>query len=232
VRILLIDNYDSFTYNLVQRIGELALGRDAVDMHVVRNDRIAVADAAALEPTHLILSPGPCTPRETGICPELIRHFRARIPILGVCLGHQTIADVHGMVVRRHSILMHGKTSEIHHDGRGIYTGLSNPFTATRYHSLIVDRATLRPEFQVSAWTEAGEIMGIRWAPAPAPGPASGNERSEAKTLGAPMDGVQFHPESFLTVEGPRLLANFLGLVIAGPPVAAAPASARATARA
>jgi anthranilate synthase/aminodeoxychorismate synthase-like glutamine amidotransferase len=193
--ILLIDNYDSFTYNLVQRIGEID---HALDVRVVRNDQITVDEAAAMNPSHLILSPGPCTPSESGVCGELIEHFRGRIPILGVCLGHQTIADRHGMTVRRHSVLMHGKTSPIHHDNRGVFRGMSNPFIATRYHSLIVDRATLSEEFEVSAWTEAGEIMGIRW-------------RGEGAAA-APMEGVQFHPESFLTVEGPTLLANFLRL--------------------
>jgi anthranilate synthase/aminodeoxychorismate synthase-like glutamine amidotransferase len=194
MRLLLIDNYDSFTYNLVQRIGELDR---SIPMEVVRNDKITVDAAAALTPSHLILSPGPCTPKESGVCPQLIEHFRGTIPILGVCLGHQTIADVHGMTVKRHNILMHGKTSEIHHDGRGIFRGMSNPFTATRYHSLIVDPATVKPEFEVSAWTDQNEIMALRWKHAPPH---------------APLDGVQFHPESFLTVEGPRLLANFLNL--------------------
>ena len=196
MRILLVDNYDSFTYNLVQRIGEL----DAtVDLHVVRNDKITVEQAEALQPTHLLLSPGPCTPRETGVCPDLVAHFQGRIPILGVCLGHQTIADVHGMVVKRHDVLMHGKTSSIHHDGRGIFEGLASPFVATRYHSLIVDRATVDGdgEFEISAWTDREELMGLRW---------------RAGAGQAPMDGVQFHPESFLTLEGPKLLANFLGL--------------------
>ncbi|MHC4107880.1 MAG: anthranilate synthase component II [Planctomycetota bacterium] len=196
MRILLVDNYDSFTYNLVQRIGEL----DAtVDLHVVRNDKITVEQAEALQPTHLLLSPGPCTPRETGVCPDLVAHFQGRIPILGVCLGHQTIADVHGMVVKRHDVLMHGKTSCIHHDGRGIFEGLANPFVATRYHSLIVDRPTAGGdgEFEISAWTDREELMGLRW---------------RAGAGQAPMDGVQFHPESFLTLEGPKLLANFLGL--------------------
>jgi anthranilate synthase/aminodeoxychorismate synthase-like glutamine amidotransferase len=206
VRVLLIDNYDSFTYNLVQRIGELDPGIDVV---VVRNDRISPREAGDLSPTHLLLSPGPCTPRETGVCPELIRLFRGRIPILGVCLGHQTIADVHGMSVRRHDRLMHGKTSAIHHDGRGIYAGLPAPFTATRYHSLIVDRATIGGDFELSAWTAEGEVMGLRWI---------------ATRGAAPMDGVQFHPESFLTTAGPALLANFLGLrrQAAGPAGAAA----------
>lgn len=196
MKLLIIDNYDSFTFNLVQRIGELD---PAIDMTVVRNDKITVEQARELDPTHLIISPGPCTPKETGVCPDLLRAFRGEIPILGVCLGHQTIADIHGMIVRRHDVLMHGKTSEIHHDGRGIYGGLPNPFTATRYHSLIVDRGSFDDrEFQISAWTDREEIMGLRWT-------GSGSRR-------APMDGVQFHPESFLTVAGPMLLANFLGL--------------------
>jgi len=194
--LLIIDNYDSFTYNLVQRIGEL----DAtIDMRVVRNDKITPDEADAMQPSRLILSPGPCTPKESGVCGEMIRRFQGRIPILGVCLGHQTIADLHGMVVHRHRVLMHGKTSAIHHDGKGVFAGLSNPFIATRYHSLIVDRDTLRGEFEISAWTDEDEIMGLRWL-----GPGSEH---------APMDGVQFHPESFLTVEGPHLLANFLGIM-------------------
>lgn len=190
--LLLIDNYDSFTYNLVQTVGELD---PSIDLRVIRNDKITVEEAAALQPERLLLSPGPCTPKEAGVCGGLIQHFRGRIPILGVCLGHQTIADQHGMVVKRHDVLMHGKTSEIHHDNRGIFEGLPNPFTATRYHSLIVERSTVSRDFEVSAWTSQGEIMGLRW-----------------KGAGAPMDGVQFHPESFLTTEGPKLLANFLGL--------------------
>ena len=193
--ILLLDNYDSFTYNLVQRIGELD---PSIEVKVVRNDVITVDQAVALEPSHVLLSPGPCTPKETGVCPDLVRAFRGRVPILGVCLGHQTIADVHAMTVQRHHVLMHGKTSEIHHDGRGVFAGLPNPFTATRYHSLIVARDSIGGDFEISAWTADDEVMGLRWT---AGGPGS-----------APMDGVQFHPESFLTTEGPALLANFLGL--------------------
>lgn len=192
--ILLIDNYDSFTWNLVQCMGVL---RPDVRIEVVRNDRIDVDGAIALDPTHLVISPGPCTPAETGICPELIRAFAGRVPMLGVCLGHQTIGDVHGMVVKRHGSPMHGKTSEIRHDGRGIFEGLPDPFIATRYHSLIVDRSTVSADFEVSAWTEAGDVMGLRWRAAPGQ---------------APMDGVQFHPESFLSDHGPALLANFLGV--------------------
>ncbi len=192
--LLLIDNYDSFTYNLVHRIGEIA---PDVDVRVVRNDKIAVSEAAALNPTHLLVSPGPCTPKETGICPAMIEHFRGKIPILGVCLGHQTIADRAGMIVERHTRLMHGKTSDVHHDGRGIFEGLPNPFVATRYHSLIVRRENIPDAFEVSAWTSDDEIMGLRWI--------------DRAPQAAPLDGVQFHPESFLTVDGPRLLANFLG---------------------
>ena len=152
-------------------------------------------EALRLAPTHLLLSPGPCTPHESGVCPAMVAAFQGRVPILGVCLGHQTIGDVHGMLVRRADHPMHGKTSPIHHDGRGIFAGLSNPFVATRYHSLIVDRDTVPTSFEVSAWTADGVVMGLRW---------------KAPSGAAPMDGVQFHPESFLTVEGPRLLANFL----------------------
>lgn len=193
--LLLIDNYDSFTYNLVQGIGSLDA---ALEVRVHRNDKITLEEAIELKPTHLLISPGPCTPEESGVCGDLILHFRGRIPILGVCLGHQTIAARHGMKVVRHDRLMHGKTSQIHHDGKGYFCGLPNPFTATRYHSLIVERNAIPENFEVSAWTEPGEIMGLRWI-------GEGNQF-------APMEGVQFHPESFLTVEGPRLLANFVGL--------------------
>ncbi len=192
--LLLIDNYDSFTFNLVQRFGEIDRTRR---IEVVRNDRIDVAAAEALRPSHLVISPGPCTPKEAGVSAALIAHFRGRIPILGVCLGHQTIGDCHGMLVRRNAEPVHGKTSEIHHDGRGLFAGMSNPFVATRYHSLVVDPATIHEDFERTAWTARGEVMGLRWK---APAGAS------------PLEGVQFHPESFLTVEGPRLLANFLAM--------------------
>lgn len=192
--LLLIDNYDSFTFNLVQRFGEIQRG---LEVRVERNDRIAPDEAEALAPSHLVVSPGPCTPKEAGVSAAMIGRFRGRVPILGVCLGHQTIGDCHGMTVRRNDRPVHGKTSPIHHDGRGLFVGLSNPFVATRYHSLVVDPTTVHPDFEVSAWTDRGEIMGLRWkAPAGA----------------APLEGVQFHPESFLTVEGPRLLANFLAM--------------------
>jgi anthranilate synthase/aminodeoxychorismate synthase-like glutamine amidotransferase len=195
--LLLIDNYDSFTFNLVQRLGEIDR---ALEVRVVRNDAITVAEAEALAPTHLVISPGPCTPRESGVSAALIARFRGRIPILGVCLGHQTIGDCHGMLVRRNDEPVHGKTSAIHHDGRGLFFGLPNPFVATRYHSLVVDPATVPPEFEVSAWTARGEVMGLRWK---APLLACG-----ARAM--PLDGVQFHPESYLTTDGPALLANFL----------------------
>jgi len=194
--ILLIDNYDSFTYNLVQRIGELD---PATEIRVVRNDKITAEAALALDPAHVIISPGPCTPHEAGVSGEIIRAFAGRTPLLGVCLGHQCLGHVFGLAWGRADRLMHGKTSAVHHDGRTIFAGLENPFTATRYHSLIVHRQGVDDRFEVSAWTEEAEIMGLRARPGTLPhGPA-------------PLEGVQFHPESFLTTEGPRLLANFLG---------------------
>lgn len=186
--IVIIDNYDSFTYNLVQRIGEIDPQRP---MRVYRNDKVTVEKIEADSPTHLIISPGPCTPREGGISNQAIMHFKGRLPILGVCLGHQCMGFVHGATVERNYRLMHGKTSLIHHDGEGVFRGLSNPFEATRYHSLTIRRETLPDEFIVSAWTDEDEIMGIRH-----------------RTL--PLFGVQFHPESFLTLEGPQLLKNFI----------------------
>ncbi|HEY7424234.1 MAG TPA: aminodeoxychorismate/anthranilate synthase component II [Gemmataceae bacterium] len=187
--ILLIDNYDSFTYNVVQRLGELD---GSIDVRVFRNDQITVEQIAELKPSRIIVSPGPCTPREAGISNEVLRRFAPTVPILGVCLGHQCIGHVFGGEVVRNARIMHGKTSPIHHDNQGVFRGLSNPFEATRYHSLIIRRETFRnADFVVSAWTDEGEIMGVR-------------HRSW------PLHGVQFHPESFLTVEGPRLLKNFL----------------------
>jgi anthranilate synthase/aminodeoxychorismate synthase-like glutamine amidotransferase len=189
--ILLIDNYDSFTYNLVQRLGELDPN---TRVEVFRNDKITPEQVAELGPTHIIISPGPCTPREAGVSNEVIRRFAPTTPLLGVCLGHQCIGHVFGGEVVRNSRIMHGKTSPIHHDGRGVFAGLPNPFEATRYHSLVIRRETFHnPDFVITAWTDEGEIMGVRhttW----------------------PLHGVQFHPESFLTAEGPRLLQNFLNI--------------------
>jgi len=190
--ILVVDNYDSFTYNLVQRIGELGRGEE---IRVFRND-VTTPEAVEAEchPTHLIISPGPCTPNEAGMSCEFARHFHGKIPILGVCLGHQCIGQAFGAQIVRASRLMHGKTSQIRHDGKTIFHGLPNPFVATRYHSLIVDPAGLDPDFEETAWTaDQKELMGIR-----------------SKTK--PTEGVQFHPESFLTEVGHDLLANFLNL--------------------
>ena len=188
--ILLIDNYDSFTFNLVQRFGEID---PSLHIEVVRNDQITAQAAEDLQPSHLVISPGPCTPKEAGISAEMVSQFKGRIPILGVCLGHQTIGDLHGMTVRRNDAPVHGKTSPVHHDGQGVFKDLPNPFLATRYHSLIVDRTTLSEEFEISAWLEDGTIMGLR-----------------ARSEGSALEGVQFHPESYLTEVGPKLLENFL----------------------
>ena len=190
--LLIIDNYDSFTWNLVQRVGEL----DAdCDMRVVRNDKITTEEAQDLQPSHVILSPGPCTPTESGICQRMVEDLGGRMPMLGVCLGHQAIAAANGMTVKRGAHPVHGKTSPIYHDGRGIFNGLPDPFEATRYHSLVVDPDTVGDDFEISAWTEDGICMGLR-------------RRGD----GAPLIGVQFHPESFLTAEGPNLLTNFLAM--------------------
>ena len=188
--ILLIDNYDSFTYNLAQYLGQLA-----APPVVRRNDQITLDEIAAMRPERIILSPGPCTPREAGICVPLIQRFAGRVPILGVCLGHQAIGEALGGRVIRAKKLMHGKTSSIQHDGRTVFHGLPQPFGATRYHSLIVERRTLPRELEVSAETSDGVIMGLRW-----------------KKKGAPLEGVQFHPESVLTESGLLLLKNFLTL--------------------
>ena len=189
--ILLIDNYDSFTYNLVQRLGEMDAN---VDVRVYRNDKITLEQIAELKPSHLIISPGPCTPKEAGISNDALKTFAPTIPTLGVCLGHQCIGHSFGGEVVRNYRIMHGKTSMIHHDGHGVFQGMSNPFEATRYHSLVIKKDTFRnPDFVVTAWTDEGEIMGVRH-----------------KTW--PLHGVQFHPESFLTIEGPTLLKNFVEL--------------------
>jgi anthranilate synthase/aminodeoxychorismate synthase-like glutamine amidotransferase len=188
MKIVVIDNYDSFTYNLVQRLGELD---PTINMVVYRNDQTTLEEISEQQPTHIIVSPGPCTPGEAKISNDVIRHFSGKLPVLGVCLGHQCIGEVFGGLVVRADRIMHGKTSQIHHDNKGVHRGLSNPFTATRYHSLVIRPDTLPKDFVVSAWTDANEIMGVRH-----------------KTM--PLEGVQYHPESFLTVEGPTLLRNFL----------------------
>jgi anthranilate synthase/aminodeoxychorismate synthase-like glutamine amidotransferase len=186
--LLMIDNYDSFTYNLVQYLGELG-----AEVRVYRNDAVTVDQIATLHPAQIVISPGPCTPAEAGISVEVIRRFTGTIPILGVCLGHQCIGAALGGHIVRAERLMHGKTSPIHHDGRTIFRGLSEPFEATRYHSLLIERATLPESLELSAWTREGEIMGVR-------------HRRHM------LEGIQFHPESILTVEGKHLLRNFLDL--------------------
>ena len=195
--ILLIDNYDSFTYNLVQRFGEI----DAtLQIEVHRNDQISVDDIVAKRPSHLVISPGPCTPSEAGISVECIRRLAGQLPILGVCLGHQSIGQATGAEIVRAKRLMHGKTDSIHHDGKGLFVGLPNPFTATRYHSLVIRPGTLSDEFEISAWADGPdgerEIMGVR------------HKRYA-------LEGLQFHPESFLTACGHELLRQFLQMRVA-----------------
>ena len=184
--LVVIDNYDSFTYNLVQELGELG-----AEIRVFRNDKTTVKEVRGLRPDHIIISPGPCTPLEGRISNDIIKAFAGKVPILGVCLGHQCIAHVMGGKVIGAPRLMHGKTSMIYHDGKAIYEGIPSPFEATRYHSLIVEEKSLPDFFEITARTKQDEIMGIRH-----------------KEM--PVEGVQFHPESFLTLEGPRILHNFL----------------------
>jgi anthranilate synthase/aminodeoxychorismate synthase-like glutamine amidotransferase len=186
--ILMIDNYDSFTYNLVQYLEELG-----EELRVYRNDKIAVAEIEKLKPSRIVISPGPGIPHEAGISEAVIKYFAGKIPILGVCLGHQAIGEVFGGKIIRAKSIMHGKTSKIHHDGKTIFAGLPNPFIATRYHSLVVEKESLPNVLEISAWTDDGEIMGLR--------------HKELK-----VEGVQFHPESILTSSGKPLLANFLSL--------------------
>jgi anthranilate synthase/aminodeoxychorismate synthase-like glutamine amidotransferase len=186
--ILVIDNYDSFTYNLVQYLGELG-----AEVQVIRNDKLTNKDIERLAPDQLLISPGPCTPNEAGISVDAIKYYAGKLPLFGVCLGHQSLAYAFGGQIVRAERLMHGKTSRVHHDGKTIFKGLPNPFEATRYHSLIVKRETLPTDFEVSAETVEGEIMGLRHRPTGA-------------------EGVQFHPESILTTTGMDLLKNFLAL--------------------
>ena len=191
MKLLMIDNYDSFTYNIVQYLGELG-----ADVKVVRNDEITIAEIEQMAPERIVVSPGPCTPNEAGISMPVIEHFAGKIPLLGVCLGHQSIGQVFGGKVIRARQVMHGKTSPIHHANKGVFTGLNNPLTATRYHSLIIERASLPDCLEITAWTQhedgsMDEIMGVRH-----------------KTLA--VEGVQFHPESILTEQGHELLKNFL----------------------
>ena len=186
--LLMIDNYDSFTYNIVQYFGELG-----VEVQVFRNDRITLAEIEALKPERLVISPGPCSPEEAGISVAAIRQFAGKIPLLGVCLGHQAIGAAFGGTVVRSVSLMHGKTSPIYHRGEGVFAGLPSPFNATRYHSLVVERSSLPDCLEVTAWVENGEIMGL-------------THRE------LPVWGVQFHPESILTEGGGQILKNFLEL--------------------
>jgi anthranilate synthase/aminodeoxychorismate synthase-like glutamine amidotransferase len=192
--IFVLDNYDSFTYNLVQRLGEIDA---SLNIHVARNDQVTLADIERLKPQRIIVSPGPCSPGEAGISKDVIRHFGPRLPVFGVCLGHQCMAEVYGAKVVRAKRLMHGKTSLIHHDGQGVFRGIKSPMQATRYHSLVVPEETLTPELLPVGWTRDAdhppEIMALRHRD-------------------YPVHGVQFHPESFLTPHGIRLIENFLNL--------------------
>jgi anthranilate synthase component II len=184
--LLMIDNYDSFTYNLVQYLGELGQ-----DVKVIRNDEMTVDEIERLGAERIVLSPGPCTPNEAGVLLELIGRLAGRVPILGVCLGHQAIGQAFGGRIVHAKTLMHGKVSKIHHEGKGVFAGLPTPFEATRYHSLAIERASCPHDLELTAWTDDGEIMGVR-------------HRS------LPVEGVQFHPESILTEHGHALLRNFL----------------------
>jgi len=191
--LLLIDNYDSFTYNLAQYLGELGQ-----DVRVVRNDAITVDDIGRAPPERIVISPGPCTPNEAGISLDVIRQFAGKIPILGVCLGHQAIGQAFGGRIVGAKVIMHGKVSKIFHDETGLYAGLPNPFEATRYHSLVIEPATAPDSLEITAKTWDDEIMGVRHV--------------RWKGTAAPVEGVQFHPESIMTPEGKRMLANFLAM--------------------
>ena len=186
--ILMIDNYDSFTYNLVQYLGEMG-----GEMQIYRNDRISVEEIERLKPDRIVISPGPCTPKEAGISVDVVRRFAGKAPILGVCLGHQSVGYAFGGKIVRADRLMHGKTSMVQHDGKGVFRGLPNPFEATRYHSLVIERSSLPSCLEITAETDMGEIMGVRHKE-------------------FPVEGVQFHPESILTQNGKDLLRNFLNM--------------------
>ncbi|WP_425396402.1 anthranilate synthase component II [Aeoliella sp.] len=192
--ILVIDNYDSFTYNLVQRLGEI---NGALDVRVVRNDEWTAEQVEEAKPERLIVSPGPCTPNEAGVSMEAIKQMAGKVPVLGVCLGHQSMGQAYGATIVRARNLMHGKVDQIHHDGRGLFAGLENPFQATRYHSLVIDPATLPDEFTVTAWANE---------------PHGGREIMAIQHNELPLYGVQFHPESFLTHRGFDLLRAFLAV--------------------
>lgn len=190
--LVIIDNYDSFTYNIVQTIAANSLkDQNIIDIKVFRNDKIRVEEIAAMKPDRILISPGPCTPSEAGISIDVIRYFSGKIPLLGVCLGHQSIGEAFGGKVVRASRIMHGKTSPVYHDNKGVFAGLPNPFDGMRYHSLLVDKDSAPECLEISAWTEEGEIMGLR-------------HREMA------VEGVQFHPESIMTPAGVRLLKNFM----------------------
>ncbi len=198
--LLMIDNYDSFTYNIVQYLGELG-----ADVEVYRNDEISIDEIGRKDPTHIVISPGPCTPDEAGISMEVIRQFGGQIPLLGVCLGHQSIGQVFGGKIVKAKQVMHGKTSSIHHNSKGVFSGLVTPFTATRYHSLVIDPDSVPGELEVTAWTvddngDIDQIMGVRH-------------------VTRMLEGVQFHPESILTEHGHDLLANFLKASTTGGPI-------------
>ena len=190
--IVIIDNYDSFTYNIVQTIADNFREEGSLEeIKVFRNDKITIEELEQLQPRRILVSPGPCTPKEAGISVSVIKAFGARIPTLGVCLGHQSIGEAYGGDVVRAGRIMHGKTSPIRHDGKGVFTGLPNPFEGMRYHSLVVEKTTLPDELNITAWTDQDELMGLRH-----------------ETL--PVEGVQFHPESIMTPEGKKLLRNFM----------------------
>jgi len=202
--LLMIDNYDSFTYNLVQYLGELG-----EDVRVYRNDKITIKEIGRLKPDRIVISPGPCDPEKAGVSVDVIKTFAGKIPILGVCLGHQSIGYAYGAKIVRAARLMHGKTSPIYHDGKTIFKGIKNPFEATRYHSLLIKKDTLPDCLEISAWTKEGEIMGVRYKDKG----QGARGKGQGKTI---LEGVQFHPESILTKAGKDILRNFLKISTGG----------------